>query len=293
MAADYIFPDDTAPSGLDRSFKMFIAISVIFLTLLLIWLLGIAPFRAFSKIDINGGIVSVGGTAEPLSETHGGRTGELAFFGISKDEIFAKAGIRADSCYFTTSAPAIEKALSQIASFETVRVIKHFPGRLQIVLEGRQPVASAFAERDGRTIPVLFDSQGVIFRIGSEIEDGNLPRLLPVISGLVIEDPYPGMRLPVLFVPLFKQLEKIERSAPELLAAVSELRIIRRSFDGFDVVLYPANKRVKVLLSEINEDLLRYTLLMVDVLASRDPMVDSLDFRSGIASYIPKEASSE
>jgi len=293
MAADYILPDDTAPTGFDRSFKMFIAISIILLTLLLIWLLGIAPFRAFSKIDINGGEVTINGMAELLPQSQSTLAGELAYFGISKDEIFAKAGIRADSCYFTTSAPAIEKALSQFASFETVRVIKHFPDRLQIVLEGRRPVASAFATRDGRTVPVLLDSQGVIFRIGSEIEDGIIPRLLPIISGLVIEDPYPGMKLPVLFAPLFKQLEKMETSAPELLAAVSELRIVRRSFDGFDVVLYPANKRVKVHLSEINEDLLRYTLLMVDVLASRDPTVDSLDFRSGIASYIPKEASSE
>jgi cell division protein FtsQ len=46
-------------------------------------------------------------------------------------------------------------------------------------------------------------------------------------------------------------------------------------------------------LPELNEDLLRYTLLLVDVLASKESGIESLDFRSGIASYIPKEASSE
>jgi hypothetical protein len=43
----------------------------------------------------------------------------------------------------------------------------------------------------------------------------------------------------------------------------------------------------------VNEDILRYALLMVDVLSSGNEDIDTLDFRSGIASYIPKEASSE
>jgi len=101
------------------------------------------------------------------------------------------------------------------------------------------------------------------------------------------------MKLPVMFSSFFEQLEKIEMSAPELLQAVSEIKISPKSFNSFDIVLFPAYKKIRVRLSELNEDMLRYTLLMVDVLASRDPGIDNLDFRSGIASYIPKEASSE
>jgi hypothetical protein len=48
-----------------------------------------------------------------------------------------------------------------------------------------------------------------------------------------------------------------------------------------------------VRIQELNEETLRYTLLMVDVLSQNESGIDSLDFRSGIASYIPKEASSE
>jgi cell division protein FtsQ len=114
-----------------------------------------------------------------------------------------------------------------------------------------------------------------------------------VISGLVIDEPYPGMRLPAMFNSLFKDLDTLRLRAPELLAAVSEIKINRKSFDGFDLVLYPVHKQIRVRLSELNQDLLRYTLLMADVLAAKEPGINFIDFRSGMASYTLKEASSE
>ena len=285
MAGDYVFPEDTvsaAPTRFEKFLRLFIVAAVLCLGGELVWLLGITPFRPFSKIDVSG-----------CDE-------------IEREEILAKAGITKDSSYLSTNERAVEKALGSLAFLDSVQVFKHFPDRLEIVLENRQAVGSILANLDGRTVPVLFDSQGVVFQIGGEakLQDSTGPALpsarddaflqpLPVISGLVVENPVPGMRLPAMFIPLFKELEKIETSAPELLAAVSELRINRKSYEGFDLVLYPVHKKIKVRLSELNEDLLRYTLLMVDVLAAKEPGTDTLDFRSGIASYIPKEASSE
>ena len=154
-------------------------------------------------------------------------------------------------------------------------------------------MASAFVNLDGRTVPVLFDSQGVIYQIGGGKKDEFLSNALPVISGMEIENPFPGMRLPVLFIPLFEEIEKMRISAPELLATVSEIRINQKPFDSFDLILYPIHKKMRVRLSELNEDILRYTLLMIDVLSSNESGIESFDFRSGIASYIPKEASPE
>jgi cell division protein FtsQ len=165
------------------------------------------------------------------------------------------------------------------------------------VLEGRKAVASALADSGGRTVPLKFDSQGVVFEVGGnpQFPAGKFPagNVLPVISGLSIEGPYPGMRLPPLFIPFFKELEKLQGSAPELLDALSEIKINRKLFDTFDLILYPAHRKVKVRIQELNEETLRYTLLMVDVLSQKESGIDSFDFRSGIASYIPKEASSE
>jgi cell division protein FtsQ len=246
---------------------VFIVIAILFLSAELIWLLGISPFRPFSRIEI------------------------LGDAGIEKDAILALAGIAGESSYFSIDVRAAERALMGVASIESARVFRHFPNRLQIVIEWRRPVASVLCSVNGRTVPVLFDSHGVVFQIGGNGIGESLH--LPVISGLVIEDPVPGMRLPVTLTTFFRELEKIQIAAPELLAAVSEIKIIRKPYDGFDLVLYPVHSRIRVRIPELNEDQLRYTLLMVDVLASQGSRIDSLDFRSGIASYIPKEASSE
>ena len=272
MAGDYMYPDDAmpaAPGKLEKILKTIIVLAVLCLGAELVWLVGISPFRQFSGIDVSG-----------CDE-------------MPRAEILAKAGISRTSSYFSTDAKAAERALMGLSSLASVKVFKHFPDKLQILLEGRQPVAFALSGINGSLVPVFFDSQGVIFQIGVSEQEVFLRRTLPVISGLVIENPFPGMRLPSAFIPLFAELEKIQLSAPELLEAVSEIRINRKPFDSYDIVLYPMHKKVKVRLSELNEDLLRYTLLMVDVLASKEPGIEDLDFRAGIASYIPKEASSE
>ena len=272
MAGDYIYSEDTvsAPAGIpevsptrfEKILKIIIILAVLCLGVQLVWLVGISPFRTFSRISI------------------------IGCDNIDRNEILAKAGISRTSSYFSTDVRAVEKALAGISAIEKARVFKHFPDKLQVLLEGREAVASALAWTNGMIVPVVFDNQGVIFEVGKVSQ-------LPLVSGLIIENPFPGMRLPAAFIPVFREIEKINMSAPELLDAVSELRINRKPFDSYDIVLYPMHKKVKVRLSELNEDLLRYTLLMVDVIASREPGIESLDFRAGIASYKPLEVSSE
>ena len=267
MAEDYLYEEAAAPSRFEKFLKVFIIFAGLCLGGELVWLLGVSPWKSFSRIDISG------------------------FQGIGREEILAKAGITAYSSFFTLDSGMAEKALLELSSLESVRIFKHFPSRLQIVIEGRKAVAMALADLNGRTVPVKFDSQGVVFEVGGKGEPDQ--RILPIVSGLFIEDPRPGMRLSPSFVSFFRELEKIQISAPELLEAVSEIKINRKLYDSFDLVLYPAHKKIKVRINELNEDILRYTLLMVDVLSQKESGIDSFDFRSGIASYIPKEAYSE
>jgi len=271
MAENYILPSDfhsadTVPantSRLEKPLKVLIAIAILCLCGKLIWLMGITPFRPFTRVDITG------------------------YSGVGMNLVLETAGITSSLSYFTANAAAMETALMNLGVFESVRVFKHFPSRLQVILDDRRPVAQALASVNGRTVPVLIDRQGVIFGIGDF--SPSLAGMLPVISGITIEDPFPGMRLPGLFVPLFAELDNIMISAPELLGAISELRVNRRLFDAFDLTLYPVHRRIRVRLDELNEATLRYTLLMVDVLAAREPEIMTIDFRSGIASYIPRE----
>lgn len=271
MAGYYTLPETTpaAPSRTRKLLKIFIFIAALCLAAELIWLFGISPLRPFSRIDISG------------------------YSGFDRAQIIAKAGITGSSSFFTTDARAVENTLMSFGTFESVRVFKHFPDRLQIHLVGREAVASAFSVINGITVPVFFDRHGVVFQIGGNVDQNYVHSALPVISGLVIENPFPGMRLPALLVPFFNDLERIGSSAPELLGTISEIRINRGPFDTFDFVLYPVHIRTRVRLSELNEELLRYALLMLDVLASREGGIEILDFRSGIASFILKEASFE
>jgi len=271
MAGEYILNEDTvsaAPRRLEKILKAFIILAFLVLGGKMIWLMGVTPFRPLSRIDIAG------------------------YAGIPREQIIAAAGITGMSSYFSTDVRAMEAALmSSFPVIRSARVFRHFPDRLHIVLEGRQAVAVALATAGGRTVPVFFDSQGVIFKVGRG--EREVSPLLPVVSGIIIENPFPGMRLPAMFNPFFRQLERIGTASPELLTAISEIRITPKPFDGFDLTLYPIHRRTRVIISELNEETLRYTLLMVDVVASREPGIAKIDFRSSIASYIPKEASSE
>ena len=266
MATDYVFSEESAaPRRMEKILKAFIVLAILILGGKVIWLMGITPFRPFTRIDV------------------------IGYSGIPREQIFAAAGITAGSSYFSIDTRAMENALLTFPSIQSARVFRHFPDRLQIVLEGRRAVATALVNVGGRTMPVFFDSQGVIFRIGGDSE--SLSMALPVVSGLIIENPVPGMRLPAMFGSFFRQLDEIAMFSPELLGAISELRINPKPFDGFDLILFPVHSRIRVRINELNEATLRYTLLMVDVLASREPGIESIDFRSSIASYVLREGS--
>ncbi|MDR1863655.1 MAG: FtsQ-type POTRA domain-containing protein [Treponema sp.] len=267
MAGDYIFSDDVVrvpeavPSRIGKILKWMILIISLILGAELIWLFGVTPFMPFSRIDISGG---------PLG----------------REAVFAEGGITPQSSFVSLNVRKTEKAFRNLPGIEKARVFKRFPDRLEIILEGRKAAAFSLANLSGVLVPVFYDKEGVVFQLG--FDETLQAESFPVISGLVIEQPFLGMRLPAMFNSFLESLEEIELSAPELLAAVSEIQINRKLFDGFDLTLYPVHNRISVRLSELNEELLRYTLLIVDALAAENSGIETIDFRSGIASYTVK-----
>jgi cell division protein FtsQ len=268
MAGGYIFSDEvsrkaeTVPSRTEKILKWIVIGIALVLGAELIWLLGVTPFMPFSRIDVSGGV-------------------------LDRETVLAGGGIRPWSSFVSLNIREAEKALRALPRVEEARVFKHFPDRLEIILEGRRATAVSLADLGGTLVPVLYDKKGVVFEVG--FDESRKAESLPVVSGLVIEQPVPGMRLPAMFNSFLESLEAIEFSSPELLAAVSEIRINRNSFDGFDLILYPIHNRISVRLTELNEDLLRYSLLIVDVLAAEGSGIKTIDFRSGIASYTLNE----
>ena len=276
MSEGYLFFEDALPAEevktqkVERALKRLAIALAAVLGLELVWFLGITPCLPFSRVDVQG------------------------MNALSRDLVFRTAGITEKSSYFGTDPRAAERALATLPLVESVQVTKRFPDGLSIRLKPRMAVAVALAMVDGRSTPVYFDRNGVVFSIGSITEDAVISSAsMPVISGLSFELPSVGMRLPGAFASFLTDLERIERSSPELLAGISEIRIQQKAYEGYELIVYPAQRSVRVRMgSELNEDALRYMMLVLDVLASKGVDADEIDFRTGTVSYRTKEASS-
>jgi cell division protein FtsQ len=274
MSEGYFFEDslpddDPAPSRMDRRLKWLIIILSIVLGGELIWVLVITPCMPLSVIEISG-----------VPE-------------LDRGIILTKAGIGIHSSYMTVDTRLSGIALGSLYQIESARVVKQFPDTVRIYLEPRKAVAMSLAQVNGRIEPVFFDKYGVVFKIGND-ENAAVPApgTLPLISGLVFEPAALGARLPAIFHRFLADLSRLNSTSPELLAVISEIHINRRPYDGFELILYPVYYPVRIRIgTDINQDMLRYMFLLIDVFIKQGVVVDEVDFRTGTASYIKKEAS--
>ena len=259
---------EASQGKISKGLKKLLIISAIIIAAELIWLFGISPFIPFSTIDVH------------------------TFAGLEKTDVLGLAGIDDTSSFVSTNVIDIKEKLSSHILVESVMVIKRFPDKLTIYLTARQPAAVALTTINGLDQPkqalVYVDRQGVFFKA----EDNSSAEIkMPVISG--IENPQIHMRLPDALVPLTESPSSIAVSSPELLAAISEVRIERKAWEGFELVLYPVHSSIKVRVeNNLTEDTLRFMLLMLNVFDSSSQKPEEIDFRSGMGSYRIRELSS-
>ncbi|WP_461255681.1 cell division protein FtsQ/DivIB [Treponema sp. R80B11-R83G3] len=271
MTTEYYYEtSDTAVSKkksnekIEKGLKSLLIIAVIILSAELIWLFGVSPFIPFSSVEVHG------------------------FSGLTRPQILYLAGIDDSSSYFSTNVNIVKEKLSSNILVESAVVIKRFPDKLSIYLNPRQAAAVTLANINSKQVMIYIDRQGVFYKI----ESGDLREKpnIPVISG--IENPQLNMRLPVALVPLAENLGKISVSSPELLSAISEIRIERKAWNGYDLVLFPVHSGIRVRVeNNFTEDTLRYMLLMLNVFETDDKRPQEIDFRSGIGSYKVEELS--
>jgi cell division protein FtsQ len=253
-------------SLLEKRLKKVLVIILLAIGAELCWLLLISPFMPLGTAEITG------------------------IPDIDRDMVLAQAGINSHSSYMTLNTAGAEAALKELYQVESAQVIKGFPDSVRIILKGRQPAAMSLTMVEGRMTPVFLDRQGVVFKIGN---DENLSRSIPLVSGIFTEDPFLGMRLSPAYTAFLTNLERLNHSSPELLSAISEIGIHRKAYNGFDLILYPRYEPVRIRAStELNEDMLRYMMLAIDVIISQGTKVYEIDFRNGTASYTLKEGSS-
>ncbi|MDR0641958.1 MAG: FtsQ-type POTRA domain-containing protein [Treponema sp.] len=256
-------------AGLEKGIKVLIIAAASVLVLELLWIFAISPCMPLSRLEISG------------------------FSGLGREEILRRAGIGERASYISINPRSVEKNLEAIREVESVRVTKRFPNSVTILMVPRTAVAMAFDKIEGRRTPLYFDRHGVLFKAGSSPAEVQAPGhlVLPVISGLPLGE---DRVLPAIYLPLFTSLERIRSAEPRLLQVISEIRVNRKPFDGFDLILYPVHSPIRVRLEpNLNEETLRYVMLMLDVFAEKEQEIEEIDFRTETASYKLKEASSD
>jgi cell division protein FtsQ len=273
MSTDYTIFENSSPrenvkakssKKIEKGLKRLLIIAGIIFAAELIWLFGISPFIPFSTVDVR------------------------SFSGLEKEEVLRLAGINESSSFISTNVRQAQEKLSSHLLVESALVSKRFPDKISIFLIPRQAAAVTLVSIDSRQVPLYVDRQGVFFKIGEE--DSAQTAALPVLSG--IEYPYLNMRLPPSLVSLVRSISAIAESSPELLAAISEIRIERKPWEGYDLVLFPVHSSIKVRIeNNLSEEILKYTLLMLNVFEFSSPKPEEIDFRSGMGSYKIKEQS--
>ena len=176
--------------------------------------------------------------------------------------------------------------LSSEAGIDHVSVEKKFPDKIYVNVEEREPVAVTFVMENGRTSPVQIDKNGVLFpgKKAPSSED-----VLPIVSGLPVEYMSKGMRIPSKYRPLIDQISKISVLPQHYFASLSEICVLPKDSGNYELALIPSQSKVKVLTDRaLNEDALKYMLVVLDVVNQIGTDVAAVDLRYGSVSYITR-----
>ena len=185
----------------------------------------------------------------------------------------------------------VEKAASILSSepcISNVEVEKHFPDKIFVKVTERTPVAMTFVMDNGKSQPLQIDENGVLFtnkKKASVAQSG-----VPIISGIPIEHMTGGMRVPSKYKTLIDQITKIQNLPQKYFAAVSEICVVPKEYGNYELMLIPSTGHVKVFTDRaLNEEALKYMMIVLDVVKQLESDVDVVDLRYGSVSYKSSE----
>jgi cell division protein FtsQ len=260
------------PSRVQKVFRMLFFVCVLFFAGELAWLFLITPMRPFSLVVVTGV--------------------ESGF--MERNEVLRVAGIGTKTSYLSFDTKAAERSLLSVPPIESAKVVKQFPGSVRITVVPRKSVALFLRNVNGKVVPAYFDRHGVVFKVGVGAGEKALLSV-PVVSGLeAASGPgaapiSEGERLASVYIPLFENLAKLSSASPALYEAISEIAVNKKTYDGFDVTLFPSQSPVKMRVNaDLDEETIGRAFLLLDVLEAKGVRVSEIDYRAGTASYMVK-----
>jgi cell division protein FtsQ len=199
--------------------------------------------------------------------------------GVSKDLVIHVAGLDNKEYYFSVNTGLCEARLREIPIVKDAVCRKVFPDTIAVSITERTPLAIFIATENSRSVPCVFDEDGVVFKAGKDVKDYNLP----VVSGLQADNISLGAKLPEKLIPLLTDLKNLRDSSRTVFDFLSEIKIEAVDNDNFELVLFmvPYATRIRIG-SSVNESMLTYALMVSDALKKNrlDSSVRELDFRS-------------
>jgi cell division protein FtsQ len=198
---------------------------------------------------------------------------------LTDEDILRLAGVAQKDYYFSLDTEKMEQNLASYPLIKKAEAERIFPNKVKIVLVGREPLGMTLAKPGDKTVPLVFDEEGVVFQIGNSVAEYDLP----VLSGISIPSVTLGMELPAELQPLLKDLYTLRSSAPQLFRIISELKVERKKDSRVEILFYPRQYDTKIRIGDrIDETMVKYILVVLDVLArERGAEIQELDFRTG------------
>lgn len=225
---------------------------------------------------------------------------------MTREDVLSAALIHDREYFFALDVDRVKAALAADPRVASATVSKLFPNGLRIAVKERKAVAASLVALNGRPSAVCIDSEGVAFAEAGP----DAAVSVPVLSGIRFEGFRLGTRLPPALARLMASLGEIQAREPELLAAVSEIRVVTAdppanaptaldatyigSADDAmtELLIYPLNHRIPVRAgASLDASMLRSIILVLDVLGTRGiaASVQEIDFRTGTVVYRSKE----
>ncbi len=215
-----------------------------------------------------------------------------ADFPMADEEILELGGIQSGASFFSVDPELVSQRLSSVPYIKKVQVERSFPNKLHIGIQEREAIATILASGesksgDNKSSTLFVSRDGAVFpRPGLVVTD------MPVISGIEIPQVGETMFLPKQLLHSIYTFEKTHQDAPELYRLISELKFVKKRGNDYEVVLFPAHRRIRVRIgATLNEQLLAYIMMVLDVLGERElfPDLEEIDFRTGEVVYKVRE----
>lgn len=202
----------------------------------------------------------------------------------SQQEFTELLGSMKTSSWLRFDTQRAASLLSSVPYIDSVDVSKVFPDRVIVSVKERVPVVKTVINNGGRYISVQIDKNGVLFTGNRQKSDTDYE--IPLVSGLPVEKFREGMSIPANYRVLLDQIETVRSRSQKYFAAISEIQVVQKEYGNYELVLYPVHKHVRVLTDRsLNEEALKYMMVVLDVVDSIEPDVSEIDLRYGSVSY--------